>query len=68
MNCSTWCVVLLTLYSLILCVMTHTVVLVIQDGKTAFDRARNGKRDNAKDEDSKSRCDEVIIYLEGVGK
>ena len=26
MNCSTWCVILLTLYSLILSVMTHTVV------------------------------------------
>ena len=60
MNCSTWCVcvLLLTLYSLILCVMmsTHTVVLVIQEGETALDRARDTKRD------------EVIKYLEEFGK
>ena len=58
MNCSTWCVcvVLLTLYSLILCVMTHTVVLVIQDDKTALDRASDGNED------------EIIKYLEEFGK
>ena len=46
--------------------MTHTVVLVIQDGKTALDRAREGKSDA--DEDDESRCDEVIKYLEEFGK
>ena len=61
------CVVLLTLYSLILCVMTHTVVLVIQNGETALDRARDGKS-YAVDEDDESRYDEVIKYLEECGK
>ena len=61
------CVVLLTLYSLILCVMTHTVVLVIQRGKTALDRARVGKNE-AEDEDDESEYDEVIQYLEEFGK
>ena len=67
MNCSTWCVVLLTLYSLILCVMTHTVVLVIQNGETALDRAREEKS-YVDDEDEESRYDEVIKYLEEFGK
>ena len=62
------CVVLLTLYSLILCVMTHTVVLVLQFGQTALDRARGGKRRNAEDEDDESRYDETIKYLEEFGK
>ena len=62
------CVVLLTLYSLILCVMTHTVVLVIQDGKTALDQARKGKGMFAKNEVDKSSYDEVIKYLEEFGK
>ena len=62
------CVVLLTLYSLILCVMTHTVVLVLQFGQTALDRARDGKRRNAEDEDDESRYDEIIKYLEEFGK
>ena len=48
--------VLLTLYSLILCVMTHTVVLVIQDSKTALDIAREENED------------EVIKCLEEFGK
>ena len=55
------CVVLFTLYSLILCVMTHTVVLVIQNGKTALDMARTGNT-------GASRYGEVIKYLEEFGK
>ena len=39
-----------------LCVMTHTVVLFIQDGKTALDRARYFNRYK------------VVQYLEEVGK
>ena len=44
--------------------MTHTAVLVIQDGQTALDIARDGKND------FKSRNDEyeVVHYLESVGK
>ena len=45
----------------IVCVMTHTAVLVIQDGQTALDKAREGKT-------FKSRCDKVVKYLESVGK
>ena len=56
--------VLLTLYSLILCVMTHTVVLVIQDGETALDRAREGKTRFAYNKD----YDKIIKYLEEIGK
>ena len=41
---------------------------VIQDGKTALDDAREGKSDNAYDEDKESRYDEVIKYLEEFGK
>ena len=69
LNCSTWCVcvVLLTLYSLILCVMTRTVVLVIQNGKTALDRAREVNLVSSS-EDRKSGYDEVIKYLEEFGK
>ena len=51
-----------------MCVMTHTVVLVIQHRETALDRARFGKRHEAEDEDDKSRYDEVIKYLEEFGK
>ena len=39
-----------------LCVMTHTVVLFIQNGKTALDIARNDKQH------------EVVQYLNEVGK
>ena len=60
--------VLLTLYLLIMCVMTHTVVLVIQLRQTALDKAREGKRREAKDEDDESRYDEVIHYLEEFGE
>ena len=56
--------ILLTLYSLILCVVTHTVVLVIQGGETALDKARDGKSFA----DEESRYDEVIKYLEEFGK
>ena len=48
----------------IVCAMTHTAVLVIQLGKTALDKAREGKQ-------FKSRKDErekVFQYLEAVGK
>ena len=62
------CMVLLTLYLLTVCVMTHTVVLVIQRRETALDRARLGKRHEAKDEDDESRYDEVIKYLEEFGE
>ena len=37
-------------------VMTHTTVLVIQDGQTALDLARDEEED------------EVVHYLESVGK
>ena len=40
----------------ILCVMTHTVVLFIQDDETALDWARVGQRH------------EVVQYLKEVGK
>ena len=56
------CVVLFTLYSNILCVMTHTVVLVIQYGETALDKARRGNTDASR------YYDEVIKYLEEFGK
>ena len=36
--------------------MTHTAVLVIQNGQTALDKAREGKEN------------EVVKYLESVGK
>ena len=62
------CMILLTLYLLIMCVMTHTVVLVIQYGETALDRARVGKHHYAKDEDDESRYDKVIKYLEEFGE
>ena len=64
-------VVLLTLYPLTipLCVMTHTAVLVIQDGETALDLARIGKGETEdKDEDELSEYDRLIHYLESVGK
>ena len=48
--------------------MTHTVVLVIQYGRTALDDARRGKSDYADNEDSESRYDAVIKYLEEFGK
>ena len=57
---------LLTLYSLILCHDSHCCS-VIQNGETALDRAREGKS-SAYNEDSKSRHDEVIKYLEEFGK
>ena len=60
--------VLLTLYLLIMCVMIHTVVLVIQNGETALDRARVGKSNYGEDEDDESRYDEVINYLEEFGE
>ena len=49
----------------IVCVMTHTALLVIQDGQTVLDRARDGRDDykNRKDE-----RDKLIHYLESVGK
>ena len=40
----------------IMCVMTHTAVLVIQRGQTALDRARSNDKP------------EVVEYLESVGK
>ena len=40
----------------IVCVMTHTAVLVIQNGQTALDMAR------------RSNKHEVVDYLESVGK
>ena len=49
------------------CVMTYTAVLVIQDGLTALDRAREGKYENA-DKDDEAEHDEVVKYLEEVGK
>ena len=52
-----------------LCVMTHTAVLVIQDGETALDRAREGRDDTDDDDDDKlSEYDKLIHYLESVGK
>ena len=52
----------------LVCHMTHTVVLVVQYG-TALDNAREGKSNNADDEDyDESRYNELIQYLEGVGK
>ena len=48
--------------------MTHTAVLVIQDGQTALDKAREGKPDNAYDEDTEAEYDKLIEYLEEVGK
>ena len=48
--------------------MTHTAVLVIQDSETALDRAREGKRDYAHDEDDVTKYDRLIHYLESVGK
>ena len=48
--------------------MTHTAVLVIQDGRTALDRARQGKRNFAHDEDHVTKYDRLIQYLESVGK
>ena len=57
---------LLTLYSLILCHDSHCSV--IQDGETALDHARGGKTIHARNEDDKSRFDEVIKYLEEFGK
>ena len=46
-------------------VMTHTAVLVIQDGRTALDRARVGKRTFSIRGDER---DKVVHYLESVGK
>ena len=57
---------LLTLYSLILCIVTQTVV-VIQDGETALDLVRE-RKSMSSSEDVKSRSDEVIKYLEEFGK
>ena len=53
----------------IVCVMTHTAVLVIQRGQTALDRARDG-RDYTDDKnvDELSEYDKLIHYLESVGK
>ena len=48
----------------IVCVMTHTAVLVIQDGETALDQARVGKTFKSRED----RCDKVVKYLESVGK
>ena len=48
-------------------VMTHTAVLVIQDGQTALDKAREGK-DEFTDEDTNAEYDSVVHYLESVGK
>ena len=48
-------------------VMTHTAVLVIQDGQTALDMAREEK-DEFTDEDTKAEYDKLIDYLESVGK
>ena len=48
----------------IVCVMTHTAVLVIQDGQTALDRARVGKNFKSR----KMKIDKVVHYLESVGK
>ena len=50
----------------IVCVITHTAVLVIQDGETALDMVRSGKgkfRIIGGDEH-----DKVVEYLESVGK
>ena len=49
----------------IVCVMTHTAVLVIQRGQTALDRARKGKNDY---KSRKDKYDKLIHYLESVGK
>ena len=60
-------VVLLTLYQLN-CV-THTAVLVIQNGQTALDRAREGKNLTGDDKvDKLSEYVRLIHYLESVGK
>ena len=48
----------------IVCVMTHTAVLVIQDGETALDSARDGKTFKSREDE----CDKVVHYLESVGK
>ena len=48
--------------------MTHTAVLVIQDGQTTLDKARKGKGDNTYDEDDEAIFDKLIEYLEEVGK
>ena len=49
----------------IVCFMTHTVVLVIQDGQTALDKARDGKNNRFVNKEAVER---VVHYLESVGK
>ena len=48
----------------IVCVMTHTAVLVIQDGQTALDKAREGKNIKYLNKEAVK----VVHYLESVGK
>ena len=48
--------------------MTHTAVLSIQDGQTALDMAREGKDLFADNEDTKAEYDEVVQFLEAIGK
>ena len=48
--------------------MTHTAVLVIQYGQTALDRAREGQNDYAGDEDDETIYNELVKYLEEIGK
>ena len=72
MNCSTWCVcgIINPVLIYLVCHDSHCCS-VIQRGKTALDRARDGKRigkTNGYDKDRVSRCDEVIKYLEEFGK
>ena len=68
MNSSTYmvCGIINSVYSLILCLMTLTVV--IQDGENALDSAKDGKHHEAEDVDDESRYDDVIKYLEEFGK
>ena len=47
--------------------MTHTAVLLIQYGQTALDRAREEKS-STDDEYDEAKYDELIKYLEVVGK
>ena len=48
--------------------MTHTAVLVIQDGKTALDKAREGQNDFAGDKYNETKYEELVKYLEEIGK
>ena len=48
--------------------MTHTAVLVIQYGQTALDMARERQNHYAGDEGDETKYDELVKYLEEIGK